>query len=283
VSTLLEAVALGVQRAGREVLSAVELRLDAGEALALVGPNAAGKSTLVRALAGLLPPATGQVLLHGRPLADWPRDALAREVALVSSEEEGPGTMSVADRVALGRYPHRGPFRPFTPEDRAAVARALDRAGIAALSRRPLGRLSAGERQLAALARGLAQEPRLLLLDEPGAHLDVGHVLRLFRVLDEVRAAGVAVLAVIHDLQRAAAWAERMVLIADGRVAADGEPGAVLSSDACARAFGVAIRSHALPELASPLYSFEDPTSGRGSRVSAKGEVPGPPPLTKEA
>lgn len=259
-----------MRRAGREVLASIDLSLMPGEALALVGPNAAGKSTLVRALAGLLPTATGRVLLRGRPLGGWTRDGLARAVALVASEEEGPDTLSVADRVALGRYPHRGPFRPFTQEDRAAVAGALRRAGIEGLASRPLGRLSAGERQLAALARGIAQEPQVLLLDEPGAHLDIGHLLRFFRVLDEARATGVAVLAVIHDLQRAAAWAGRMVLLAGGRVAAEGEPGAVLGSEACARAFDVQIRAHALPDLAQPLYSFDAPEASTASPRSPR-------------
>jgi iron complex transport system ATP-binding protein len=161
--------------------------------------------------------------------------------------------------VALGRYPHRGPFRPFTGADREAVARALAQAGIESLARRRLGTLSAGERQLAALARGLAQEPEALLLDEPAAHLDVGHQLRLFRVLDEVRARGMAVLAVAHDLQRAAAWAEHMVLIAQGRVAAQGTPDAVLGGASAAAAFQVAIRGHAVAGLAHPLYTFEEP------------------------
>jgi len=160
--------------------------------------------------------------------------------------------------VALGRYPHRGPFRPLLNEDRAAIQRALQRTGIEPLARRRLGTLSAGERQLATLARGLAQEPRVLLLDEPAAHLDVGHQIRLFRVLDEVRAGGVAVLAVVHDLQRAAAWAERMVLLARGRVASEGPPDAVLASEECARAFDVAIRGHAVPGSPHPLYSFEE-------------------------
>jgi iron complex transport system ATP-binding protein len=157
-------------------------------------------------------------------LRSWPRDAVARALALVTPEEEGPSTLAVEDRVALGRYPHAGPFRPLGAGDREAVARALRQTSIDGLARRRLGTLSAGERQLAALARGLAQEPRVLLLDEPGAHLDVGHQLRLFRVLDEVRGCRVAVLAVVHDLQRAAAWAERMVLMSGGRIAAEGRP-----------------------------------------------------------
>ena len=249
-----------VRRGPREVLHGVSLVLREGDAVALVGPNAAGKSTLVRTLAGLLRPERGEVRLQGRPVAAWDRDARARTLALVTPEEDAPAALTVEDRVALGRYPHRGPFRPLTAEDHAAIARALAVTGIAGLARRALETLSAGERQLAALARGLAQQPRVLLLDEPGAHLDVGHQLGLFRVLDEARRAGVAVLAVVHDLQRAAAWAGRMVLLHEGRVVAEGPPDEVLTSPEAARAFGVSIRAHAVPGGAHPLYSFEEPS-----------------------
>ncbi len=257
---VLEARDAVVRRGSREVLHGVCLVLREGDAVALVGPNAAGKSTLVRALAGLLRAERGDVLLQGRPVAAWDRDARARTLALVTPEEDAPAALTVEDRVALGRYPHRGPFRPLTGEDRAAIADALAVTGIAALARRALETLSAGERQLAALARGLAQQPRVLLLDEPGAHLDVGHQLGLFRVLDEARGRGVAVLAVVHDLQRAADWAGRMVLLHDGRVAAEGAPREVLTSPEAARAFRVSVRAHALPGGAHPLYSFEEPS-----------------------
>jgi iron complex transport system ATP-binding protein len=236
----------------------VSLALHAGEGLALVGPNAAGKSTLVRALAGLLPIDSGSVSLEGKALGEWPRDALARMVALVAPDEEAPGALTVEARVRLGRYPHRGPFRPFGEADAAAVARALEQTGITHLARRRLATLSAGERQLAALARGLAQEPRVLLLDEPAAHLDIGHELKLFRALDGVRGCGVSVLAVVHDLARAAGWAERMLLLAEGRVAAEGTPAGVLSSEAAAQAFGLRIRAHTVPGSTTPLYTFEE-------------------------
>ena len=192
MSPVLEARGLAVDRGHRTVLRGVDLALQPGEGLALVGPNAAGKSTLVRALAGLLSPARGEVLLEGRPLASWPRSGLAQRVALVAAEDEAPDRIAVEDRVALGRYPHRGALAPLTAEDRAAVARALRQTETSHLARRPLGTLSAGERQLAALARGLAQEPAVLLLDEPATHLDVRHQLHLFRVLDDVRQCGVA-------------------------------------------------------------------------------------------
>lgn len=258
MKALLEARDLVVSRGRRTVLDGVSLQIQAGDALALVGPNAAGKSTLVRTLAGLLSPVRGEVLLESRPLADWSRDAVARRLALVAPDDEGPPLLTVADRVALGRYPYRGPLRPFTDEDAAAVARALRLTGIEHLAGRRLGTLSAGERQLALLARGLAQEPRLLLLDEPAAHLDVGHQLALFRALDGVRAGGVAVLAVIHDLPRAAAWAARMALLHRGRLVAEGTPEAVLGSAAAQEAFAVRIRSFELAGQEDRVYRFEE-------------------------
>jgi iron complex transport system ATP-binding protein len=273
---LLEASGVSVSRGGRGVLREVDLRLVGGEALALVGPNAAGKSTLVRALAGLLRLSHGAVRLEGRDLAGWPRAAVARRVALVTPDDEGAGSLTVGDRVALGRYPHRGPFRPLTRDDEDAVRNALEATGIESLAPRPLSTLSAGERQLAALARGLAQEPRVLLLDEPAAHLDIGHQLQLFHVLDEVRARGVAVLAVVHDLQRAAMWAERLVLLAGGRVVAEGDPAAVLLGDAAAQAFGVAIHGHAVAGVVGRLFSFQN---GK----AAGPEAPAPPSTLRRA
>ncbi len=255
---LLSSHGLAVDRGGRRVLADVTVELFAGEALVVVGPNAAGKSTLVRALAGLLEPAAGELRLCGRSLGDWPRDARARVLALATSEEQGPDALRVVDRVALGRYPHRGPFQPLRATDDAAVAQALEQTGIAPLAGRRLATLSAGERQLATLARGLAQQPRVLLLDEPAAHLDIGHQLQLFRTLDDVRRGGVGVLAVVHDLARAAQWADRMLLVAGGRIAAEGAPDAVLASQAASRAFGVRIRGHTVPSLAHPHYSFEE-------------------------
>ncbi len=252
----LEARSLTVAREGVEVVHDVSFTLGAGEAVALVGPNAAGKSTLLQALAGLLPAQAGVVLVHGRPLSAWRRHALARSVAFVASNGTGPAFLSVGDRVRLGRYPHRGPFLPMGAADEAAVAQALHLTGLADLAHRRLSTLSAGERQMAALARGLAQEPSVLLLDEPAAHLDIGHELGLFRILEQACRQGMAVLAVIHDLQRAAAWAGRMLLLDAGRLVAEGRPDDVLSSPACARAFGVRIQSHIVTGQPRPLYSY---------------------------
>jgi iron complex transport system ATP-binding protein len=258
VSAVLEVRGLAVDRGHRNVLRGVDLALRQGEGLALVGPNAAGKSTLMRALAGLLLPVRGEILLEGRPLPSWTRSGLAQRVALVAAEDEAPDQIAVEDRVALGRYPYRGPLAPFTEGDRTAVVRALRQTEIEHLARRPLGTLSAGERQLASLARGLAQEPAVLLLDEPATHLDVRHQLRLFRVLDDVRQRGVAVLAVIHDLPRAAAWAPRMALLHGGRIAAEGHPAEVLESAAAEQAFGVAIHGVPVGDGTERLWRFEE-------------------------
>jgi iron complex transport system ATP-binding protein len=254
--TLLEARGLSIVRGPTVVLREVDLALEPRETLALVGPNAAGKSTLLRALTGLLPPSSGEVVLRGRPLRSWNRLALARSVSLVTAEDEGPDALRVVDRVSLGRYPHLGPFRSPGGRDRDAVERALEVAGISHLASRTLGTLSAGERQLASVARGLAQEAEILLLDEPASHLDIGHELQLFSILDDIASTGVAVLAVVHDLPRAAAWASRMVLLQGGRPTASGTPAEVLLSPECADAFGVRVRSHT-PSGFGPLYTFE--------------------------
>jgi iron complex transport system ATP-binding protein len=257
--TLLEARALCVDRGGRRVIRDLSLGLHAGDGVALVGPNAAGKSTLVRALCGLLPLAAGEVRLDDRPLRAMMREALARAVALVGTEEDDVAPFTVRERVMLGRYPHRGPFGATTREDEAVVEAALERCGLRALADRRIDTLSAGERQRATLARGLAQQPRVLLLDEPSAHLDIGHELQLFSLLDEVRATGVAVLAVVHDLQRAADWAGRMVLLHQGAIVAEGLPESVLLHPTCASAFGVGITAHRA--AARILYAFSEASS----------------------
>jgi iron complex transport system ATP-binding protein len=249
---------LSVQRGQRPVVRELSLHLAAGEAVALVGPNAAGKSTLLRALSGLIPAATGEIRIQDRPLTEWQPSALARSLALVIADEDAASFFTVHEAVAFGRYPHLGPFRPQGVQDRLAIAQALDQTGLTALAHRRVSTLSAGERQLVALARGLAQEPNILLLDEPIAHLDIGHELALFRTLDEVRRHGVAILAVIHDLARASAWAERMIVLAHGRIIADGAPQRVLADAAVAEAFGVAISGHRIEGLKTPLYAFQE-------------------------
>lgn len=230
-----------VERAGREVLRGVSLEARPGERIAVVGPNAAGKSTLLHAIAGHIGVARGRVVAAGRDVATTRPLELAREIALVPSSD-GPGSaLTVEESVTLGRYPHLGPFRRPGAVDLGIVFGALGGTGVLDLRCRRLDTLSAGERQRASVARGLAQEPRILLLDEPTAHLDVGHALDLFDALRAVSDRGVLVVAVVHDLPQAAAWAERIVLLHDGRVAADAPPDEAMTGPALGQAFAIEV------------------------------------------
>jgi len=203
----------------RAVLSDVGFSVRPGEVVALIGPNGAGKSTLLKLIAGLLIPAAGRV--------DVPTPR-PRSVAYLAQTDELPLDWSVRATVELGRLPYVGLFRRLRAQDRAAVDRAMERTSTLAAADRTLGTLSGGERQRVALARALAQEPRLLLLDEPTAHLDVRHQVELLALLRAAAGQGVAVVAVMHDLTLAG-HADRCIVLADGAVQADGPPADVLS------------------------------------------------------
>lgn len=264
---LVEANDLRVPRGGREVLHGVSLRVGSNERVALVGPNAAGKSTLLSALGGWLPVSAGSVRLGGRALGDRPARDIAKDVALVGSLQETAPLLTVRESVELGRYPHTGPFRGLSAVDHDAVERALVDTSLQMLTERRLATLSAGERQRASLARALAQSPKILLLDEPSSHLDVGHALDLFAVLSAVADRGVAVIAVIHDLVAAARWSSRIVVLHEGVVIDDGRPADVMTGPALARAFGVSVEAAAAPGGAAWRFerrvAEEDSTDGR--------------------
>jgi iron complex transport system ATP-binding protein len=238
---LLELDKLSIRRGKRLIIHDVTLSIDATERVALVGPNAAGKSTLLAGIAGHLPADRGEVRLSGRHLSSFTGREVARQVALVVALQEGAPRISVRESTELGRYPHTGPFQALSPRDRTAVSLAISETGLIDLAERSLGALSAGERQRAVVARALAQEPALLLLDEPSAHLDVGHGLDLFARLNRIAANGMAIVAVIHDLVAAAHWASRMIVLHEGRVVDDGPPDAVMRAKPLGTAFGVSI------------------------------------------
>jgi iron complex transport system ATP-binding protein len=240
------------------VVHRLSLSVSPSERVALVGPNAAGKSTLLAAIAGLLPRAEGDIRLAGQPIAGLSNREIARIVALVVAVQEGAPGLSVRESTELGRYPHTGPLQSASPADRGAVARALAETGLQNLAGRGLGSLSAGERQRALIARALAQEPRLLLLDEPSAHLDIGHGLDLFALLSTIAARGVAIVAVIHDLVAAAHWATRMVVMHEGRIVDDGPPDAVMNGEPLGQAFGISIsEARTRDQAAASTWRFE--------------------------
>ena len=226
----------------RRVLDGVDLALHAGERVALLGPNGAGKSTLLRVLAGTLAPERGRVELFGRPIAAWDRRELARSVTVLPQVADLPRGFRVAEVVALGRIPHARSWFAATPGDAEAVARALADADVADLADRRVEALSGGERQRVLLALALAQEPRLLLLDEPTTHLDLAHQFTLLALLERLRSVRrLTVLAVLHDLTLADRTADRVLILQAGRVVDHGRPGGELDPARLRDAFGVPI------------------------------------------
>jgi iron complex transport system ATP-binding protein len=218
-------------------VAGVDLTMGPGELVAVVGPNGCGKTSMVRGLLGLVPLAEGRVTLEGRPIGSWRRDELARLVALVPQREETPFSWRVEEMVGFGRYARLGPLSPMSPDDRAAVDRALARCDVSALRRRAVETLSGGEWQRVRIARALAQEPELLVLDEPTSSLDLGHEMELFELVAALVHDGLSALVVTHDLNLAARYAGRILVIEAGRVAAAGSPETVMLPALLSRVF----------------------------------------------
>jgi iron complex transport system ATP-binding protein len=243
--------------ASQPVLRGIDLRLDAGEMLAIIGPNGAGKSTLLRLVSGVLRASAGSASLLDRDLRTMrPRD-VARQVAVVPQEGPIPSGLVVREMVALGRTPYARLLLGPTAADREAVEWALAAAGVEELAGRFLDELSGGERQRVVLARALAQEPRLLLLDEPTANLDLHHqvaMLELVRGLTRER--GIAVLAAVHDLQLAALYCDRVALMRGGRIVSEGPPEAVLTEALLLEAFGQRVVLSEHPTHGVPLVAL---------------------------
>jgi iron complex transport system ATP-binding protein len=237
----LDVAGVAVRLGPRAVLAGVDLEVAAGEVVGLLGRNGAGKTTLLRVACGALAPDAGQVRLEGRALDSIDRRERARIAALVPQDAQLAFPFSVAEVVLMGRTPHLGWLGFEGAHDLDVARAAMARMGIAALADRSVLTLSGGERQLAMVARALAQEPRLLLLDEPTAFLDLRHRLEVLTVVRELAAAGTSALVVSHDLGVAARFCDRLVLLGDGRVLASGPPRAVLTPDLLRAAFGIEV------------------------------------------
>ncbi|MFF8509482.1 heme ABC transporter ATP-binding protein [Streptomyces sp. NPDC015492] len=249
--TVAEAVGVRVDRGGRAVLDAVGVEVRAGEVLALVGPNGAGKSTLLAALAADLAPAAGEVRIGGRPATGWTPGELALRRAVLPQDAALSFPFSVADVVRMGRAPWAGTERE--DEDEAAVAGAMAATEVGPFADRPFSALSGGERARVALARVLAQRTGLLLLDEPTAALDLRHQELVMRVCRERAAAGDAVVVVLHDLGLAAAHADRVGVLHDGRVAVAGPPSEVLGEELLSRVYRQPVEVLPHPRTGVPL------------------------------
>jgi iron complex transport system ATP-binding protein len=243
VSAVFEARSVVAGYGKREVLRGVDLAVGAGELWAVLGPNGAGKSTLVRVGMGLLAPWRGGAFVLGRSARAFERRAFAREVAWVPQSEAPGSGFTALELVLMGRAPHQGAWGLPSARDVEAARAALEELGASQIADRPLSRLSGGERRLAFLARAFAQEPRLLWLDEPTAFLDLRHQIEALERVRERTRRGMAAIAVLHDVNLAAAFATRVLLLKGGEVLAAGPTGDVLTSSALEGLFDVRMAS----------------------------------------
>ena len=212
-------------------LDEVAVEVLPGRLTAVVGPNGSGKTTLLRALLGMQALEAGEVRVDGRPLRDWRRADLAQAIGALPQREEPMPLLAVEDAVLLGRYARLGALSPVSRQDREAVRGALERCDAWALRRRMVDTLSGGEWQRVRLARALAQQPRLLVLDEPTAALDVRHEMELLELVRSLVTGGLGALVITHHLNLAARYADRILLLHRGRAVAEGTPHEVLRSD----------------------------------------------------
>lgn len=238
----LEANSLTVHYGERQILADLDLEVPDGVMTVIVGPNACGKSTLLRALARMVPHRDGVVLVEGRPTGDYRTKELARVLGLLPQSSTAPDGMQVADLVARGRYPWQGLLRQWSEADEEAVARAMQAADVSALAERRVDELSGGQRQRVWLAMALAQETPLLLLDEPTTYLDISHQLEVLELARSLARGGRTVVAVLHDLHLAFRYADHLVVMAQGQVVAQGEPREVVTAELMERVYDLPCR-----------------------------------------
>lgn len=241
---ILSARGLTADLSRRPVLHGVDLEAPARVITAVIGPNGAGKSTLLRTLAGLLPARGGRILLDNLPLSHWSRQDLARVLAFVPQERVVHWALDVHSIVALGRLPHQRQGAVENEADAKAIAQALADMDVAHLADRPVTDISGGELARVLIARALAQEPQVLIADEPAAGLDPAHQLALFRCFTRIAGTGRAVIVALHDLSLAARFCHNILLLRDGRVIAAGTPGSVLVPNNLREAYGIEARLH---------------------------------------
>ncbi|NNH73195.1 ABC transporter ATP-binding protein [Nocardia uniformis] len=259
-----ERVRLGYR--GRIISNELSVDIPDGKVTVIIGPNACGKSTLLRALARLLTPEEGAVLLDGKPITSYRAKEVARQVGLLPQTSTAPDGIRVADLVARGRYPHQSLLRQWSQADAEAVADAMAATGVTELSARPVDQLSGGQRQRVWVAMVLAQDTPIVLLDEPTTYLDIAHQIQLLDLCRRLnRESGRTVVAVLHDLNHAFRYADHLIAMRDGRVVAAGAPKEVVTAELVHEVFSLGCRIIDDPETGAPLVI---PLAENAARVS---------------
>lgn len=247
-----DAVRLGYK--GTTISDQLSVDIPDGKFTVIIGPNACGKSTLLRALARLLTPESGTVLLDGKPIGSYPAKQVARQIGLLPQTSTAPDGIRVADLVARGRYPHQTLLRQWSKTDEEAVASAMAATGIAELSARMVDELSGGQRQRVWIAMVLAQDTPLILLDEPTTYLDIAYQIQLLDLCRSLnRESGRTVVAVLHDLNHAFRYADHLIAMRDGRVVATGAPADIVTAELVDEVFSLRCRIVDDPETGTPL------------------------------
>jgi len=275
VSPAIEVTEVAVSYGEESVLQGISASVDAGELVGLVGPNGAGKTTLLRAISGALDPDRGTVRVQGQAVSALSSAAASRRIAVVPQEPKLGFSFTVADLVEMGRHPHRSRFQAPTQSDREHVRRAMERTRTAQFADRTIDDVSGGERQRVLLARALAQDAPVLLLDEPTASLDLNHAVETMGLVrDLVAEEGVAGLAAIHDLELAARFCDRLLVLSDGEIVTDGPPSTVLAADRLADAFDARIAVESAPiDGGRTVRALDEPAIDTRVHVVGGGEA----------
>jgi iron complex transport system ATP-binding protein len=253
----IEATGLAFRYRQDWVISRVNLEVGQDESIAVIGPNGSGKSTLLKLLAGIVAPQEGRVSIEGAPIKSLGRRALSRRMALVSQEGSGQFPFTVMDVVLMGRAPYLSGFQMERAGDLDMARRAMETTDIADLADRPIGMLSGGERQRAFIARALCQDTPILLLDEPTAFLDIAHQVSLLSLIRRLHTSHrKTIVSVTHDINLAASFFDRIVILSDGRVFADGRPDEVITERIIKQVYGTTVLVDTNPITSRPRVTL---------------------------